>query len=51
MTERFSRCHGYFEAEAEITIQHDAPDELRSVFMELAYESGLNPRSVRRVPR
>lgn len=49
MTERFSRRHGYTEPEAEITVRHDAPDELRSVVVELAYESGLDPIRLRQL--
>jgi len=47
MTERFSRRHGYSEQEAEITVRNDAPDELRSVVVEVAYESGLKPGPLR----
>ena len=49
MTERFSRRQGYSEAEAEITVRHDAPDELRAVVVELAYESGLQPSQLRQI--
>lgn len=49
MMERFSRRHGYFEAEAEIRVRHDAPDELRAVVVEIAYESGLDPGSMRKI--
>lgn len=49
MTERFSRRHGYTEADAEITVRHDAPDELRSVVVEIAYEAGLTPEPLRRL--
>lgn len=48
MTERFSRRYGYAEADAEITVRHDAPNELRSVVVEIAYESGLEPEPLRR---
>lgn len=47
--ERFSRRHGFGESEAEITVRHDAPDELRSVVVDLAYESGLDPKNLRRL--
>ena len=49
MTERFSRRDGYSEAEIEITVRHDAPDELRAVIVELAYESGLKPSRLRQI--
>lgn len=47
MSERFSSRHGYFEPEAEIAIRHDAPDELRSVVVAIAYDSGLTPTLLR----
>jgi len=47
MYERFSRRYGHSELEAEITLRHDAPTELRSVVIEIAYESGLKPSRFR----
>ena len=50
MTEesRFSDRHGFRKInEAEITVRHDAPHELRGVLVELAYECGFKPKSLR----
>lgn len=44
---RFSDRHGYAPAEAEITVRHDAPHELRGVMLEIAYEAGLSPSPLR----
>lgn len=44
---RFSQRHGYQPDDAEIGVRLDAPDELRGVVVDLAYESGLDPRSMR----
>lgn len=49
MIERFSRRHAYSESEAEITIRHNAPDEMCSVVVEIAYESGLKPNHMRQI--
>jgi hypothetical protein len=37
----FSERYGFKPAEPEITIHHEFPDELRSVVVDIAYESGL----------
>ena len=47
MSDRFSRRHGYNPPEPEITVRQDAPDELRAVLADIAYESGLRPNSLR----
>jgi AbiJ N-terminal domain 4 len=44
---RFSDRHGYVPTEAEVTIQHDAPHELRGVVLDIAYEAGLSPSPMR----
>jgi len=45
---RFSTRHGFREInEAEITVRYDAPHELRGVIVDLAYESGLRPKTLR----
>lgn len=45
----FSRRHGFSPPDAEITVRDDAPEELRGVLVDLAYESGLIPGEVRSV--
>ncbi len=45
----FSTRHGLDAPEPEITVTHDAPHELRGVLVDLAYEAGLNPHSMRSV--
>ncbi len=47
MSSRFSNRHGYLPQDAEITVRHDAPEELRSVVVEVAYESGFTPTPLR----
>ena len=47
MTNRFSNRHGYRNSDPEITVRNDAPDELRSVLVDIAYESGLMPSELR----
>lgn len=47
MSSRFSNRHGYSPPDAEITVRHDAPGELRSVIVEVAYESGFTPKPLR----
>lgn len=49
MAKRFSHRNAYSKSEAEITIRHDAPDEMRSVVVEIAYESGLKPSNMRQI--
>lgn len=43
----FSERHGFAPDEAEITVRNDAPYELRGVVVDVAYEAGLDPHSVR----
>ncbi len=46
--ETFSSRHGFRQAtNAEITVRHDAPHELRGVLVELAYSCGFGPKSLR----
>lgn len=48
MTERFSKRHGYHQAhEAEISVRQDASHELRGIVVQLAYECGFRPQSLR----
>lgn len=48
MTEQFSKRHGYHQAhEAEISVRQDAPHELRGIVVQLAYECGFRPQSLR----
>ena len=45
---RFSERHGFRQInEAEISVRHDAPYELRGVLVDLAYECGFRPESLR----
>jgi hypothetical protein len=44
---RFSERHGFEPPDAQITVRHDAPEELRGVLVDLAYESGMSPGGVR----
>ncbi len=46
--EPFSKRHGFRQTnEAEISVRHDAPYELRGVLVDLAYECGFRPKSLR----
>lgn len=45
----FSKRHGLGQADAPITIRHDAPDWLRSLIVRYAYEANLRPSSLRGV--
>lgn len=49
MTNRFSRRYGYDEQESEITVRHEAPAELRTVVVEIAYECGVKPTLLRSI--
>lgn len=44
---RFSDRFGYQPDDVEITVRLDAPDELRDVIVDIAYESGLTPHTLR----
>lgn len=48
-TDRFSIRHGYSQPEAEITVRNDAPDELRGIVRQIAYESGIGPKPLREI--
>jgi len=48
MTESFSKRHGYHQPiEVAVTVRQDAPYELRGVLVQLAYECGFQPSSLR----
>jgi len=47
MPERFSRRNRYSNPDDEISIREDAPHELRSVLVDIAYESGARPSALR----
>lgn len=48
MSISFSKRHGFHEVHgAPITIRADAPRELRGVIVQLAYECGFSPRTLR----
>jgi hypothetical protein len=49
MAERFSKRHGYNSPEAEITVRQDAPEDLRSAVVDIAYECGFKPSDLRQV--
>ena len=49
-TESFSKRHGYNKpTEAEITVRQDAPHEFRGVLIDLAYDCGFKPSSLRKI--
>lgn len=43
----FSQRHGYEHPDAEITVRHDAPDWLREIVVDLAYEADFAPSDLR----
>ncbi len=43
----FSRRHGLGRPDAEITIRNEAPPELRSAVIQIAYQCGLKPSDLR----
>jgi hypothetical protein len=45
----FSRRHGYRAPDAEITVRHDAPWELREAVQQIAYNMGLTPSTLREI--
>lgn len=45
--ERFSERHGFKPSEAPITIRTDAPEDLRGVLVDIAYECGYSPSPLR----
>ena len=49
MRSRFSERRGYQRVIPDIKVREDAPSELRSVLVDIAYEAGLRPRQLRRV--
>lgn len=46
-TQRFSERFGFAPAEKAITIQHEAPPELRDATLAIAYEAGFGASSLR----
>ena len=46
---RFSDRYGYQSDDVEITVRLDAPDELRDIIVDIAYESGLTPLTFRSI--
>ena len=51
MSQSFSQRHGYAQDAAEITVQNDAPIELRAVLVDIAYESELTHDDLRNIVR
>ena len=45
--EKFSERHGFRPAEAPITVRYEAPQDLRGVLVDLAYECGYSPSPLR----
>jgi hypothetical protein len=45
----FSQRHGYSRPEAEISIRHDAPQEIRDAVVSIAYQCGRKPSQLRQV--
>ena len=46
---QFSSRHGFDAEEAEITVRNDAPYNLRGLVVDIAYEAGLDPHSMRSI--
>jgi hypothetical protein len=44
---RFSTRHGYERPDADITIRHEAPQDLRDAIISVAYECGFKPSDLR----
>jgi hypothetical protein len=49
MAKRFSKRHGYNPPEAEIAVRQDAPEDLRSAVVDIAYECGFKPSDLRQL--
>ena len=49
MSERFSRRHGLSGDVQEITVRNDAPENLRFAVVQIAYDSGFRPQTLRSV--
>jgi AbiJ N-terminal domain 4 len=45
--EKFSSRYGFEPQDVEISVRHDAPEELRAVIVDIAYESGSTPHALR----
>ncbi|MDP9876546.1 AbiJ-NTD4 domain-containing protein, partial [Variovorax boronicumulans] len=46
--DRFSSRHGYGRPDSEITIRHEAPQELREAIIRVAYQCGFKPNDLRK---
>jgi hypothetical protein len=46
---RFSERRGYAAGDVEIVVREDAPHEFRGVLVDIAYEAGEDPQSLRSV--
>jgi hypothetical protein len=44
--DKFSARHGFEAPNVEITVRHEAPDALREIVVDIAYEAGLTPHSM-----
>jgi hypothetical protein len=49
MQGKFSTRHGFEPREPEIKFTHEAPHDLRGIAVDIAYEAGMNPHSMRNV--
>jgi len=47
MADSFSKRHGFQQIEKEITIRLEAPAALRAILIDIAYELGFTPKSLR----
>ncbi len=47
--EPFSKRHGFGPTDGEITVRHEAPPDLRAVIVDLAYENGFTPSTLRKL--
>jgi hypothetical protein len=43
----FSARHGFESSDPEIAVRHEAPEALREILVDIAYEAGLTPHSMR----
>jgi len=49
VADRFSKRYGYNPPDAEITVRQDAPQDLRSAVVDIAYECGFRPSDLRQI--
>lgn len=47
--EKFSSRYGFEPQDVEISVRHDAPEELRAIVVDIAYESGSTPHALRSI--